>query len=211
MNRYKLINICVSTVCIFLSVLILAICVVKIPKERDRRLSKDSHNIGTSDRINSGEQQAAPQETAENLDQLPLQGMPEVPLIDLTRLPQGYRCETQNGGNTRIFKDRTVIGAVDVYTIPDGEQIAWDPYFRGLGNLGIPDLEDESLCYMGGSSLYGNWEMHFESDLPPGQTGTVNRYHTFYVGRTEVWDVWFDLTVIERSEMNLVLEAITLR
>lgn len=63
---------------------------------------------------------------------------------------------------------------------------------------------------MGGSSFHGNWEMHFESDVPPGQVGTVNRYHTFYVGSTRVWDVWFDLTVIERAEMDLLLEAVTL-
>ena len=53
--------------------------------------------------------------------------------------------------------------------------------------------------------------MHFESDLPPGQEGTVNRYHTFYVGKTQVWDVWFDLNVIDRVEMDMLLEAVTLR
>lgn len=94
--------------------------------------------------------------------------------------------------------------------ISGGELTTWDPYFRWLGSLGIPDYQDDTLCCMGGGSLHGNWEVHFESDVPPGQVGTVNRYHTFYVGSTRVWDVWFDLTVIDRAEMDLLLEAVTL-
>lgn len=90
------------------------------------------------------------------------------------------------------------------------ELTTWDPYFRWLGSLGIPDYQDDTLCCMGGGSLHGNWEMHFESDLPPGQVGTVNRYHTFYVGKSQVWDLWFDLNVIDRAEMDLLLEAVTL-
>ena len=54
-------------------------------------------------------------------------------------------------------------------------------------------------------------EMHFGSDVPPGQVGTVNRYHTFYVGSTKVWDVCFDLTMIDRTEMDMLLDAVTIR
>ena len=211
MRRYKIIDICVSTVCIFLGVLILVICIVKLSDDGDRLHSRDSNNIWTNDHIISSEDQSALLETTEISDQIQEQVIQEVPLIDLTRLPQGYTCEAQENGSIRIFKDSTVIGAVDVYSIPGGEQTDWDPYFRWLGSLGIPDLSDDSLWCMGGSSLHGNWEMHFGSDVPPGQVETVDRYHTFYVGRTKVWDVWFDLMVIDRSEMDMLLDAITIQ
>jgi hypothetical protein len=168
------------------------------------------YNVWVDENIISGEERSALLKTLEISDAFPLGAIEEVPLIDLTRLPQGYFCEAQDNGSSRISKDSTVIGSVDTYTIPGGELTTWDPYFRWLGSLGIPDYEDDSLCYMGGSSLYGNWEMHFESDLPPGQVGTVDRFHTFYVGKTQVWDVWFDLNVIDRAEMDMLLEAVTL-
>ena len=169
------------------------------------------YNVWLNENIISREERSAFLKTVEISDEVPVRAIQEIPLIDLTGIPQGYSCEALDNGNIRILKGNTVIGSVDIYTIPSGELTTWDPYFRWLGSLGIPDYGDDSLCCMGGSSLYGNWEMHFESDLPPGQVGTVNRYHTFYVGKTMVWDLWFDLTVIDRAEMNMLLESVTLR
>ncbi|MEF2837875.1 MAG: hypothetical protein U0N82_09140 [Oscillospiraceae bacterium] len=169
------------------------------------------YNVWVNENLMTGEERSALLKTVEISDQIPSLAIQEVPLIDLSRLPKGYSSEAQDNGSSRILKGTTVIGSVDVYTIPGGEMTTWDPYFRWLGSLGIPDYGDDSLCYMGGSSIYGNWEMHFQSDLPPGQVGTVDRYHTFYVGRMHVWDIWFDLTVIDRPEMNKLLEAVTLR
>ena len=194
MSRQKIINALLNTVCIFLCVLILAVCVVQHRNDEDEFLSQ--------------EEQSVPLNTVEIS---PVQEIQEVPLIDLTRLPQGYFSEAQDSGRIRISKGSDIIGWVDTYSIPGGELTSWDPYFRWLGSLGIPDLSDDSLWCMGGSSLHGNWEMHFGSDVPPGQVGTVDRYHTFYVGRTKVWDVWFDLTVIDRAEMNMLLDAITIQ
>lgn len=168
------------------------------------------YNVWVDNNLISGEERSALLKTIEISDQFPQYAIQEVSLIDLSRLPQGYICEAGENGGTCILKDDAFIGAVDVYTIPGGELTTWDPYFRWLGSLGIPDYQDDTLCNMGGSSLYGNWEMHFESDLPQGQVGTVNRYHTFYVGKSQVWDLWFDLNVIDRAEMNLLLEAVTL-
>ena len=169
------------------------------------------YNVWVDDNLISDEERSALLKTIEISDQLPQYAIQDVPLIDLTRLPQGYICKAQEDGSVRISKDGTPIGAVDVYSIPGGALTTWDPYFRWLGRLGIPDYQDDTLCCMGGGSLHGNWEMHFESDVPPGQVGTVNRYHTFYVGSTKVWDVWFHLTVIDRTEMDTLLDAVTIR
>ena len=197
MSRQKIINALLNAVCIILCVLILAVCIV------------EHRNDG--DRLHSREEQSVPLNTIEISNQLPAQEIQDVPLIDLSRLPEGYCSEEQDSGSIRISKGSDIIGWVDTYSIPGGELTTWDPYFRWLGSLGIPDLSDDSLWCMGGSSLHGNWEMHFGSDVPPGQEATVDRYHTFYVGRTKVWDVWFDLMVIDRSEMNMLLDAITIQ
>lgn len=131
----------------------------------------------------------------------------EIQLVDPTKLPVGYEVEKLESGRLQITENGKVIGAIDTYPIP--EDTVFDPFFHWLEDLGIPDYETEGLWRMGGGSLYGNWEMNFGSDVPPGVEATVDRYHTFYVGKTEVWDVWFDLMVIDRATMDTLLKALT--
>lgn len=131
----------------------------------------------------------------------------EIQLVDYAKLPVGYEVQVQESGSLQITENGTVIGAIDTYQIP--KDTVFDPYYRWLENLGIPDYETEGLWRSGGSSLYGNWEMEFGSDVPPGVESTVDRYHTFYVGNTKVWDVWFDLMVIDRATMDILLKALT--
>lgn len=133
----------------------------------------------------------------------------EIPLLDYTKLPQGYELQEQESGSLLITENGETIGAIDTYPIP--EDTVHDPYYRWLETLGIPDYETDGLWRSGGGSLYGNWEMHFGSDVPPGVESTVSRYHTFYVGKTKVWDVWFDLMMIDRATMDILLEALTVR
>lgn len=133
----------------------------------------------------------------------------EIPLVDYTKLPQGFELQKLESGSLLITENGKTIGAIDTYLIP--EDGMYDPYYRWLETIGIPDYETEGLCRSGGGSLYGNWEMHFESDVPPGEKSTVSRYHTFYVGITKVWDVWFDLMMIDRDTMEILLEVLTVR
>ena len=128
-------------------------------------------------------------------------------MVDSSKLPVGYDVQELESGRLEITENGNVIGAVDTYLIP--ENTVFDPYYRWLETLGIPDYETEGLCRSGGSSLFGNWETHFESDVPPGVESTVSRYHTFYVGQTKVWDVWFDLMTIDRTTMDILLKALT--
>ena len=111
--------------------------------------------------------------------------------------------------NNSFTENGKTIGGIDTYLIP--EDTMYDPYYRWLENLGIPDYETDGLCRSGGGSLYGNWEMHFASDVPPGVESTVSRFHTFYAGKDKVWDVWFDLMLIDQATMYILLEALTVR
>ena len=131
----------------------------------------------------------------------------EIQLVDASKLPVGYEVQETKSGSLLITENGTVIGAIDTYQIP--KDTVFDPYYRWLENLGIPDYETEGLWRSGGGSPYGNWEMEFGSDVPPGVESTVDRYHTFYMGNSKVWDVWFDLMVIDRSTMDNLLKALT--
>lgn len=148
-------------------------------------------------------QQTAPVETMTASVTVPA----EIRLVDHSKLPGGYDVEELESGRLLITENGKVIGAIDTYQIP--KDSVFDPYYRWLENLGIPDYETEGLWRSGGGSLYGNWEMNFGSDVPPGVESTVDRYHTFYVGNTKVWDVWFDLMVTDRATMDNLLKALT--
>ena len=163
------------------------------------------YNVWVDENIISGEERLLLLKSMEIADELPV--LEEVPPVDLSRIPSGYGCEAVENGVT-ITEGGKVIGGIDIYAIPGGSQTAYDPYFRWLENLGIPDYEDENLAYSGSSSPYGNWMMHFESDVPPGEPRTVDRHHTFFVSHTKVYDVWFDLVVTDNTTKDRILAAL---
>ena len=119
--------------------------------------------------------------------------------IDLAMLPESVSPKSGENGATLFVKDGETIGAIDTYDIPDSVE---NPYadFDWLAEAGISDVNDDELIRSGGSSLYGDWELQSESDVPPGQPQTVNRMHTFFIAERKVYDVWFDLTKISEGE-----------
>lgn len=119
--------------------------------------------------------------------------------IDLAMLPENVSQKSGENGATLFVKDGERIGGIDTYDIPDSVE---NPYadFDWLAEAGVADVSDSSLARMAGSSLYGDWELHAESDVPPGQPQTVNRMHTFFIAGRKVYDVWFDLMKISAGE-----------
>lgn len=119
--------------------------------------------------------------------------------IDLAMLPESVSLKSGENGATLFVKDGETIGQIDTYDIPDSVE---NPYadFDWLAEAGVPDVSDSSLARMAGGSLYGDWELHAESDVPPGQPQTVNRMHTFFIADRKVYDVLFDLTKISEGE-----------
>lgn len=119
--------------------------------------------------------------------------------IDLAMLPENVSQKSGENGAILFVKDGKTIGAIDTYDIPASVE---NPYadFDWLAEAGVADVSDSSLARMAGSSLYGDWELHAESDVPPGQPQTVNRMHTFFIAGRKVYDVWFDLMKVSAGE-----------
>lgn len=119
--------------------------------------------------------------------------------IDLAMLPESVSQKSGENGATLFVKDGERIGGIDTYDIPASVE---NPYadFDWLAEAGVADVSDSSLARMAGSSLYGDWELHAESDVLPGQPQTVNRMHTFFIADRKVYDVWFDLMKISEGE-----------
>ena len=119
--------------------------------------------------------------------------------IDLAMLPESVSLKSGKNRAILFVKDGETIGQIDTYEIPDSVE---NPYadFDWLAEAGVSDVSDSSLILMAGSSLYGDWDLQAESDVPPGQPQTVNRMHTFFIADRKVYDVWFDLMKISEGE-----------
>lgn len=121
-------------------------------------------------------------------------------------MPNGcdYRFED---GELNIYNGDQKIGGVMGYAVP--ENLDWANYTAWLDTL-VWERVSPGLAYSGSSSLYGDWDMHFESDVPPGTGKTVDRWHTFFFtqDRTAVYDVWFDLMLTDEETKNAILAGI---
>lgn len=120
--------------------------------------------------------------------------------IDLAMLPESVSLKSGKNRAILFVKDGETIGAIDTYDIPDSVENPYVDYYPWLAEAGISDVDDYELIRSGGSSLYGDWELTAESDVPPGQPQTVNRMHTFFIADRKVYDVWFDLMKISEGE-----------
>ena len=128
--------------------------------------------------------------------------------IDLAMLPESVSQKSGENGAILFVKDGETVGQIDTYDIPDSVE---NPYadFDWLAEAGVADVSDSSLARMAGSSLYGDWDLQAESDVPPGQPQTVNRMHTFFIAGRKVYDVWFDLMKISAGEYGNLMSLMT--
>lgn len=112
----------------------------------------------------------------------------------------------EENGKTVFRKDGVVVGGVDIYTIPEGVYDPGDKTFLWLEKVGIPDYADSSLCYSGGmSGVSGSWEAEFVSDVAPGETVTVKRWHNFVPMDGKVYDLWVDCLLADPHDFAIRL------
>lgn len=111
-------------------------------------------------------------------------------------------CEVvEEQGRTVFYKDGKIVGGLEIYPIPEGVYDPEDKNFFWLEKVGIPDYEDSSLCYTGGITEANNgWDAEFASDVPPGETVTVRRRHSFFAVDGKVYDLWVDCLQVNFQE-----------
>lgn len=113
-------------------------------------------------------------------------------------LPDGYFESRDDKGNI-IFTDGIhTVGGVVCYSIPEGIYDPDDHIEALLYKMGIPDYLDTSLYCQGGMTSGDNgWLAEFGSDVPEGEERTVRRRHHFYHVEDMVYDIWFDLILLD--------------
>lgn len=179
MAKWKKPGVWVSALCVLLCVGVLAACAV---------------NPGTGKETEPSE----PKGTA------PSAALP----VQTGVLPEGYSLELTADGS-QVFTDGTqTVGGVMFYPIPEGIYDPEDAYFSWLEEVGIPDFEDSSLCYMGGITSGEGWAAEFASDVPPGTEPTVSRRHRFLVSGNYVLDIWVDLLKMDHKTADLLLHSV---
>lgn len=122
-------------------------------------------------------------------------------------LPEGYEFSQDEAGNMVFTDGINIIGGKLEFLRPDVE---FDPYYKWLHDLPIWENQQEGLAYMGGSSLYSDWEIWYGSDVPPGEPITVDRMHYFYITENTVYDIWFDRLLVDHGVEDAILESITI-
>lgn len=124
-------------------------------------------------------------------------------------LPTGFSYAQDESGSIRILKATDTVGGIVGYPIPEGVYDPNDNHFIWLEDVGIPDFEDSSLAYMGGmTGINGSWCAEFASDVPDGVEPTVKRRHNFIVAEGTVYDIWFDMLLIDFNDQQECLRAI---
>ena len=113
-------------------------------------------------------------------------------------LPEGYYEMRDEEGNI-LFTDGTdTVGGVLCYSIPEGLYDPDDHIEVLLYRMGIPDYMDTSLYFRGGMTSGDNgWLAEFESDVPEGEEPAVYRRHHFSVVEDLVYDIWFDMLLVD--------------
>ena len=132
---------------------------------------------------------------------------PSLPL-ETGALPEGYFLEHDANGNQIFTNGEQTVGGIAFYPIPEGVYDPEDAYFNWLENVGIPDFEDTSLCYMGGITSGAGWAAEFASDVPPGTEPSVSRRHRFLVAGNYVVDIWVDNLTVDRETANALTHSI---
>lgn len=126
-------------------------------------------------------------------------------------LPEGYFEGRDKDGNI-IFTDAdNTVGGVLCYPIPEGLYDPEEHIETLLYRMGIPDYADSTLYYLGGITAWNDgWVAEFQSDVPDGEEPAVHRRHHFYPIAGFVYDIWFDMTLVEYEKTEEIRVCVNL-
>lgn len=102
--------------------------------------------------------------------------------------------------------EEKVFGGIRSFYLPENSSVSGNDWIH---ELGLPEFEDETLGWFGGSSVYGLYQMEFFTDLPGGAPFDVHSMHYFFLSEdgTMAYDLWFDLLAGQEKFMQTILES----
>lgn len=131
-----------------------------------------------------------------------------------TYLPDGYVLLMDQTNVRYIAHDNTIVGGITAYEKPALELKFGGSYpmeewnsDEWLSAMGFE--EEKGLAYIGGGSIYGDFERCYSSDVPEGQPITDDRYHTFFIREEYVYDVWFDMLKVSGEVRDSILRSVS--
>lgn len=201
MAKWKKPKVWVTVLCILICVLVLITCAVNPEEERDiaditRKTSDNPTGFGVGD-LNFTLPGGI---THEMRDREKLTAIEE--------LAWAYNDQEKRSRYVTVFSvDGVEIGGTQDHILPEGTDLSnpqsWPEH------LDLWEWEDETLAYSGGSSPYADYELHFDSDVPDPGNATVKRSHYLFLSDfgARVYDMWFDMTVVEEAFVEDILRT----
>ena len=130
----------------------------------------------------------------------------------LLDLPDGYVADILGDGYILIFKDQFPVAGVSVIKIPDGAYDPDDSHWTWLERAGLSDFNSNNrklVQYLGGMTGSDNtWIAEFASEEPEGDPWRIHRQHIYRVIENDLYDLWFDLSVLTRDEAEALSQVI---
>ena len=122
-------------------------------------------------------------------------------------------------GDAFYCGDQLVGGLMVRYQQEEGT-VSYDVDWQA--SIGVPEATDPSMAYIGGSSLYGDWEMTYFPDIPLNydEEGKVIRdengayaldnevTHYFFVNGNNVYDLWLYNNRFSRDLQTQILQSV---
>ncbi len=126
-------------------------------------------------------------------------------------LPDGYFEGSDREGNIVFSDGDTIVGGALGYSIPEGLYDPDEHIEAFLYKMGIPDYMDPTLYFRGGMTSGDNgWLAEFESDVPEGEEPTVYRRHHFYPIEGILYDIWFDMNLLDYETTEAIRVCVNL-
>ena len=127
---------------------------------------------------------------------------------------------TEENGMIALTMDQETVGGIALRypeqpNSPDAFSQEW------LAAMGVPEAGDSDMAYMGGGSLYGDYEITYSPDMPLNYDANGNIIrdeigtyvlenevtHYFYVNGTEVYDIWFYINRLPNIPREKLLKS----
>jgi len=133
-------------------------------------------------------------------------------------LPSSLTAAEENGV-IALVQDSAVVGGIALRHQRPNSPSTFSQEWQA--EIGVPEASDDTMAYMGGGSVYADYEITYFPDVPvnldengkiiPDEKGTYvldhEVTHYFFVNGTDVYDLWFYINRIPNNMRETVLKS----